>query len=463
MSKSLPAASNFAEVGLAEALLKSLNEAGYEQMTPVQASSLPLMLGGDDVVVQAQTGSGKTAAFALAILAKLDVTEFAPQALVLCPTRELAEQVAESIRKLAKNMANVKVLTLCGGVPTRFQIASLEHGAHILVGTPGRVLDHLNQNRLNFAKLQTLVLDEADRMLEMGFQDELRAIVAKTPSTRQNLLFSATYPNSIVQLTQQVSKQAQLLKVAETPTQAKISQVFYQLDDTDSAYAVQQILLSQQPQNCIVFCNTKAEAQRITDKLIGKGFSALALHGDLEQKDRDQTMVQFSHGSARVLVATDVAARGLDIAELDMVISVNIAHDLDTHTHRIGRTGRAGAEGLAVTLVGAQDDYKLRLLEDDFAEPIRLQALPTAPSSSKPLQSDWVTLQLSGGKKDKLRPGDIVGALTRDNKLTVQQIGKIKVQSSWAFVTVASSAAKHALNLINNDKIKGKRFRARAL
>jgi len=463
MSNTTPVIQQFSEVGLNDELLKSLNEAGYQQMTPVQAMSLPLILRGDDVVVQAQTGSGKTAAFALGILAKLDVTEFAPQALVLCPTRELAEQVAEAIRKLAKNMANVKVLTLCGGVPTRHQITSLEHGAHVLVGTPGRVLDHVNQNRLNFAKLQTLVLDEADRMLEMGFQDELRAIVAKTPNSRQNLLFSATYPKGIKQLAEQVSKNAQLLKVAEAPTQAKISQVFYQLDDTDSAYAVQQILLNQQPQNCMVFCNTKAEAQRIADKLIGKGFSALALHGDLEQKDRDQTMVQFSHGSARVLVATDVAARGLDIAELDLVISVNIAHDLDTHTHRIGRTGRAGADGLAITLVGAQDDYKLRLLEDDFAKPIQLQPLPTASAASKPLQSDWVTLQLSGGKKDKLRPGDIVGALTRDNKLTMQHIGKIKVQSNWAFVTVEQGAAKHALNLINNDKIKGKRFRARAL
>ncbi|WP_417658537.1 ATP-dependent RNA helicase DbpA [Pseudidiomarina sp.] len=463
MSEPTPALRHFTELKLSDALLSSLQEAGFQQMTPVQALSLPVILRGEDVVVQAETGSGKTAAFALGILSKLDLSHFAPQALVLCPTRELAEQVAEAIRGLAKAMANVKVLTLCGGVPARAQVASLEHGAHVLVGTPGRILDHLSQSRIDFSKLHTLVLDEADRMLEMGFQDDLNAIVTKTPATRQSLLFSATYPKSIAQLTQRITKDASNIKVASAQAEPKITQRFYDLGDTSAAQAVQQILLDQQPSNCMVFCNTKAEAQSIADKLQAKGFSALALHGDLEQKDRDQTMVQFSNGSARVLVATDVAARGLDIAELDLVISVNMAHDLDTHTHRIGRTGRAGAEGLAVTLIGAHDDYKMRLLEDSFDDLIRLQPLPHPAADRKPLQSELVTLQLSGGKKDKLRPGDIVGALTRDNKLTMADIGKIKVQANWAFVAVKTAAAKHALSLINNDKIKGKRFRARAL
>lgn len=432
-------------------------------MTEVQALSLPVILAGEDVLVQAETGSGKTAAFALGILAKLNVGVFAPQALVLCPTRELAEQVAEAIRTLAKSMANVKVLTLCGGVPARNQIASLEHGAHVLVGTPGRVLDHANQKRIQFDQIATLVLDEADRMLEMGFQDEINALIAATPASRQSLLFSATYPNKIEQLTARVSKNAQSIQVGSAKTAPKITQRFYDLADTTAAQAVNQLLLDQQPSNSMVFCNTKAETQSIADKLHAKGHSVLALHGDLEQKDRDQTMVQFTNGSARVLVATDVAARGLDIAELDLVISVHMAHDTDTHTHRIGRTGRAGAEGLAVTLIGPQDDYKLRLLEDTFAEPIKLQPLPHPAAGRTPLQAELVTLQLSGGKKDKLRPGDIVGALTRDNKLTMADIGKIKVQSQWAFVAVKKSAAKHALALINNDKIKGKRFRARAL
>ncbi|WP_258240194.1 ATP-dependent RNA helicase DbpA [Pseudidiomarina homiensis] len=458
-----PSVREFAELKLSDALLSSLNEAKFTEMTQVQAYSLPKILRGEDVVVQAETGSGKTIAFALGLLSKLDTESFAPQALVLCPTRELAEQVAEAIRKLAKVMGNVKVLTLCGGAPSKVQAASLEHGAHVLVGTPGRVLDHLQAQRLDLAQLQTLVLDEADRMLEMGFQDELAGIIAKTPSTRQTLLFSATYPQGIRQLTNQVCNNAEIIKVAASQTQISIQQRFYQLDDVVPAQAVRALLLELKPGNCMVFCNTKVETQNIADALKSKGFSILTLHGDMEQKDRDQTMVQFANGSGRVLVATDVAARGLDIAELDLVINVGMAHDIATHTHRIGRTGRAGAEGLAVTLIGGKDDYKMRLLEDTLSAPIKLLELPTLNTSTAPLTAEFVTLQLNGGKKHKLRPGDIVGALTRDKKLSVDDIGKIKVQAQWAYVAVKSAKVNHALALINNDKIKAKRFRAWAL
>ena len=455
----------FTALPLPTTLLSSLADAGFTSMTPIQAQSLPLILQGNDVLAQAATGSGKTAAFALGLLAKLNVSSFAPQALVLCPTRELAEQVAEAIRVLARGIGNVKVLTLCGGVPMRIQIGSLQHGAHVLVGTPGRVLDLLQQGELKLAALQTLVLDEADRMLEMGFADQLHAIVAAVPEQRQTLLFSATYPTGIVQLSKRVAPNAQRIsaeagaEAADQPA-AKITQRFYQLGDTAKGQAVNTLLLALQPGNCMVFCNTKAEAQAIAADLKAKGHSVLELHGDLEQKDRDQAMVQFINGSARVLVATDVAARGLDIAELDLVISVHMAHDLDTHTHRIGRTGRAGAEGQAVSLIGPQDDYKLRLLEDTMTAPLQLQALPTPVAAAKPLQADFVTIQLSGGKKDKLRPGDIVGALTRDGVLGVNDIGKIKLQPTWSFVAVRVPLLKHALALLNADKIKGKRFRA---
>lgn len=458
-----PTVRHFNELKLSEALLSSLHDAGFEQMTDVQAFSLPKILRGEDVVVQAETGSGKTVAFALGVLSKLDTNSFAPQALVLCPTRELAEQVAEAIRALAKAMGNVKVLTLCGGVPARSQAASLEHGAHILVGTPGRILDHLQQERIDFASLQSLVLDEADRMLEMGFEDELKGIVAKLPAARQTLLFSATYPQGIRQLTKQITRDAEIIKVAATQTQTAIRQHFYQQGDTPAAPAVERILLELQPGNCMVFCTTKVETQNIADTLAANGYSAIALHGDMEQKDRDQAMVRFSNGSARILVATDVASRGLDVAELDLVISVHLAHDIATHTHRIGRTGRAGAEGLAVTLVGIKDDYRLRLLEDTLAAPVQLQPLPERKPEAKPLVAAYVTLQLNGGKKDKLRPGDIVGALTRDKQLSMDDIGKIKVQAQWAYVAVKTSKAKHALALLNNDKIKNKRFRARAI
>lgn len=452
----------FTALPLPTTLLTSLADAGFSSMTPIQAQSLPLILQGNDVLAQAATGSGKTAAFALGLLAKLNVSSFAPQALVLCPTRELAEQVAEAIRLLARGIGNVKVLTLCGGVPMRIQIGSLQHGAHVLVGTPGRVLDLLQQGELKLVALQTLVLDEADRMLEMGFADQLHAIVAAVPEQRQTLLFSATYPTGIAQLSKRVAPDAQRISAVtdDVAVPAKITQRFYQLGDTLKGQAVNTLLLALQPGNCMVFCNTKAEAQGIAADLKAKGHSVLELHGDLEQKDRDQAMVQFINGSARVLVATDVAARGLDIAELDLVISLHMAHDLDTHTHRIGRTGRAGAEGQAVSLVGPQDDYKLRLLEDTLSSPLQLQALPVAVAAAKPLQADFVTIQLSGGKKDKLRPGDIVGALTRDGVLGVNDIGKIKLLPTWSFVAVRVPLLKHALALLNADKIKGKRFRA---
>ena len=462
-SPSTPSIRQFIELKLNDALLSSLNDAKFTEMTQVQAYSLPKILRGEDVVVQAETGSGKTVAFALGLLSKLDTESFAPQALVLCPTRELAEQVAEAIRKLAKVMGNVKVLTLCGGAPSKVQAASLEHGAHVLVGTPGRVLDHLQAERLQLAQLQTLVLDEADRMLEMGFQDELAGIIDKTPSNRQTLLFSATYPQGIRQLTKQVCTEAEIIKVAASHTQVSIQQRFYALDDAAPAQAVRSLLLELRPSNCMVFCNTKVETQNIADALKSKGFSSLTLHGDMEQKDRDQTMVQFANGSGRVLIATDVAARGLDIAELDLVINVGMAHDIATHTHRIGRTGRAGAEGLAVTLISAKDDFKMRMLEDTLSAPIKLLELPTLNTAIAPLTAEFVTLQLNGGKKHKLRPGDIVGALTRDNKLSVDDIGKIKVQAQWAYVAVKATKANHALALINNDKIKAKRFRAWAL
>lgn len=453
---------DFCSLPLPDTLLTSLADAGFTSMTPIQAQSLPLILQGNDVLAQAATGSGKTAAFALGLLATLNVSSFAPQALVLCPTRELAEQVAEAIRLLARGIGNVKVLTLCGGVPMRIQIGSLQHGAHVLVGTPGRVLDLLQQGELKLAALQTLVLDEADRMLEMGFADQIHAIIAAVPEQRQTLLFSATYPTGIAQLSKRVAPDAQRISAAndEVAVPTKITQRFYQLGDTLKGQAVNTLLLALQPGNCMVFCNTKAEAQGIAADLKAKGHSVLELHGDLEQKDRDQAMVQFINGSARVLVATDVAARGLDIAELDLVISVHMAHDLDTHTHRIGRTGRAGAEGQAVSLVGPQDDYKLRLLEDTLSAPLQLQALPVVVAAAKPLQADFVTVQLSGGKKDKLRPGDIVGALTRDGVLGVNDIGKIKLQPTWSFVAVRVPLLKHALALLNADKIKGKRFRA---
>ena len=452
---------DFATLTIAPELLSTLQELNYQQMTPIQQQSLPAILAGKDVIAQAQTGSGKTAAFALGMLSALKVKRFRIQGLVLCPTRELAEQVAKEIRTLGRSIHNIKVLTLCGGVPSRHQTLSLEHGAHFIVGTPGRVLDHLQQQRLDLSELSMLVLDEADRMLEMGFQDDVATIAAATPSQRQTLLFSATYPATIEQLAASLMRAPVRVSVTADQAQRPIEQQFFSLEGSSRQQAVMLVVQQVQPESCVVFCNTKRLTQQLADALHQQGFSALALHGDLEQKDRDQTLLQFANQSARILVATDVAARGLDISDLELVINAELAHDTDTHTHRIGRTGRAGAKGLAITLADNQDDYKLSLLQDELTETIQLQPLPALSLLDKaPAKATMVTIQIQGGKKQKLRPGDIVGALTRDQQIAFADVGKIQLHDLWAYVAVKRSVAKKALQILNHDKMKGRRFRA---
>lgn len=455
---------DFANLPLSSEQLATLKTLQYNQMTPVQAQSLPAMLAGDDVIAQAQTGSGKTAAFALGLLARLNPADFHVQSLVLCPTRELAEQVADEIRRLARSQANIKVLTLCGGVPSRIQTQSLQHGAHVIVGTPGRILDHLTQQRVHFSRLQTLVLDEADRMLDMGFQAELDQIIAATPAARQTLLFSATFPSQIASLTERLMRSPKYVVVEENPIENSIEQVFYEISSDSREDAVIQLLLERQPDNAILFCNTKREAHALFTVLHNVGFSVQALHGDLEQKDREQTLLQFNNKSVRILVATDVAARGLDIKALDMVINVSMAHDTDTHIHRVGRTGRAGEVGLAITLVTPADEYKFRLLQDTMPTLGKPQQLPEpAAQQARPLHAEMTTIHIMGGKKDKLRPGDIVGALTRNNALDFDSVGKISIQSINSYVAIKKDKAKLALSCLNNDKLKGRRFKARLL
>ncbi|MBU1310712.1 MAG: ATP-dependent RNA helicase DbpA [Gammaproteobacteria bacterium] len=454
---------SFSSLALPDALISNLADLGYNSMTDIQAQALPAILNGQDVIAQAKTGSGKTAAFGLGLLAKLDVKYFRVQTLVLCPTRELADQVAAELRKLARSIHNIKILTLCGGVPIGPQIGSLEHGAHIIVGTPGRVIDHLDKDRLRLDDLTTLILDEADRMLEMGFQADLDAVIAKAPAARQTLLFSATYPAAIAKLSERLLTNPLRVTVAEQHNTSSIQQQFFQITDNAARLdALRQLLLSYQGQSSMVFCNTKRETQDVADALHAFGFSVLALHGDMEQKDRDQTLVQFANGSACILVATDVAARGLDISSVDAVFNYQLAHDADTHTHRIGRTGRAGQSGIALSLFTASDAGKLVTLEDGLGIKIEPAELPStaAQAPAKPLMA---TLQLDGGKKHKIRAGDIVGALTASKQLTNDDLGKIQLHDIWSFVAVKRSAVKLALQLIQQGKIKGKSIRARAL
>ncbi|WP_215396489.1 ATP-dependent RNA helicase DbpA [Rheinheimera oceanensis] len=455
----------FSSLNLPDALVSNLNDLGYSSMTAIQAQALPAILAGQDVIGQAKTGSGKTAAFGLGLLAKLDVKYFRVQTLVLCPTRELADQVAAELRKLARSIHNIKILTLCGGVPVGPQIGSLEHGAHIIVGTPGRVVDHLDKGRLKLDDLTTLVLDEADRMLEMGFQTDLDNIIAKAPAKRQTLLFSATYPTAIARLSERLLTNPLQVTVAEQHNTSSIQQQFFQVADNSARLsALRALLLQYQGQSSMVFCNTKRETQDVADTLLGYGFSVLALHGDMEQKDRDQTLVQFANGSACILVATDVAARGLDISSVDAVFNYQLAHDADTHIHRIGRTGRAGQSGIALSLFTAADAGKLIPLEDGLGIKIDTAELPVVDIAAlKPAKPLMATLQLDGGKKHKIRAGDIVGALTASKQLTNDDLGKIQLHDIWSFVAVKRTAVKLALQLIQQGKIKGKSIRARAL
>lgn len=455
----------FSTLKLHTDLLTNLSSLGYETMTPIQAQSLPEILAGKDVIAQSKTGSGKTAAFGLGLLKKLDIKKFRAQSLVLCPTRELADQVAKEIRRLARSIHNIKVLTLCGGVPFGPQLGSLEHGAHIIVGTPGRIEDHLNRGTLKLDTLTTLVLDEADRMLDMGFQDAMDAIIDRTPAQRQTLLFSATYPDKIQSIAKRIMIKPVMTRVAVTHCSGSIEQHFYRIDDDKQRMtALRLLLLQYQPESSLVFCNTKRETQAVADELLDRGFSALALHGDLEQRDRDQTLVRFANKSVSILVATDVAARGLDIDALDAVINYHVAHDSEVHVHRIGRTGRAGNKGIACSLYSEQESYRVALLDAD-RDPI-MDSEPLPPLSlldRQVMQPAMATLQIDGGKKQKVRPGDILGALTGENGITGKQVGKITIADSWAYVAVSREAVKPALKKLGHGKLKGRSFSVRLI
>ncbi|SDL67975.1 ATP-dependent RNA helicase DbpA [Pseudomonas indica] len=454
----------FASLPLSAAMLANLDALGYTEMTPIQAQSLPLMLKGQDLIAQAKTGSGKTAAFGIALLAPLNPRFFGCQALVLCPTRELADQVAKEIRRLARAADNIKVLTLCGGVPFGPQIGSLEHGAHVIVGTPGRVQEHLRKGTLTLDGLNTLVLDEADRMLDMGFYDSIADIIGQTPARRQTLLFSATYPAGIEQLAATFMKAPQRVQVEALHDDGQIEQRFYEIDPRQRLDAVLRLLLHFRPQSSVAFCHTRQQCQELVEHLQARKISALALHGDLEQRDRDQVLAMFANRSCSVLVATDVAARGLDIAGLEAVINVELARDPEVHIHRIGRSGRAGEKGLALSLVAPAEASRAQAIENLQKAPLNWHELDSLkPKSDEPLLPPMTTLCIAAGRKDKLRPGDILGALTGEAGIPGAQVGKIALFDFQAYVAVDRSVARQALKRLSEGKIKGRSMKVRVL
>lgn len=460
----------FSGLNLPPAQLENLQSLGYEQMTPVQVQALPLALAGKDLIAQARTGSGKTAAFGIALLCNLNPRDFGTQALILCPTRELCTQVATEIRRLAKYLPNIKVVVLCGGQAIGPQIGTLAHGAHIVVGTPGRIKDHLQKETLDLSRINTLVLDEADRMLDMGFSEDIEAIIGQTPETRQTLFFSATFPHDIEALSAQYQQDAQRITVATVAEETTIEQVYYSCGKKEEgeqrAKAVLRLLCHFNPESCVVFCNTRQSTSTIAQTLSDAGLVAMALHGELEQRERDQVLIQFRNGSCQVLVATDVAARGLDIDQLPMVINADLPRDLEVYTHRIGRTGRAGNKGAALSLFFENERFRVDALcgRDDNAGAASVKSIETVPENYRPQATcTKQTLDIAAGRKNKIRPGDILGALTAENGVPASAIGRIDILDFASFVAIDIAYIGAAIAQLEARRIKGQKFKVRRL
>jgi len=454
----------FSALTLADPLLNNLETLGYLEMTPIQEKSLPAILNHQDVLAKAKTGSGKTAAFALGILAKIDPANLAPQALVLCPTRELADQVSKEIRRLARALPNMKVLTLCGGKPFGMQAESLHMGAHILVGTPGRLLDHIQRKTIYLKDVRTLVLDEADRMLDMGFYEDIMDVIRPLPSNRQTLLFSATYPDEIAAISQAIQHEPLTISVESVDDAPLITQLAYQVAAEDKKDLLLRVLSEHADKAAIVFCRTKIQCDEVAIMLCQKGFHALAIHGDFEQRDREEMLLQFANQSCQILVATDVAARGLDIKDLPLVINYDLPSDSDSYVHRIGRTGRAGKSGLAISLFGEKERFRLEGIAADTQSVIDMDAVKPAyhnKNTSRPLPL-MRTLCINAGKKNKMRPGDILGALTGEGNLAGASVGKIDIFDFHAYVAILREHSSQIIDKLQG-KIKGRTFRMRFL
>ncbi|MDD5578834.1 MAG: ATP-dependent RNA helicase DbpA [Methylobacter sp.] len=452
----------FSSLPLKPALLENIESLGYTRLTPIQAESLPHILEGKDVIAQAKTGSGKTAAFGIGLLSRLDLSSFNVQAMVVCPTRELADQVCKEIRRLARFTQNIKVLSLCGGVPFGPQAGSLEGGVHIVVGTPGRLQEHLRKRSLRLSSLKILVLDEADRMLDMGFEEAVTEVISQAPTHRQTLLFSATYADPIREMSRKFQYKPVSVSIETHHHDDVIEQHFYQIEKGQRTNALGYLLAYYRPESTVIFCNTKRDCQDIANELVNSGFSVQALHGDLEQKDRDQVLVRFANKSCSILVATDVAARGLDIKDLQAVINFELPWDPEVYVHRIGRTGRAGNRGLALSLCTQQELNRVKAIEEYQNSPAKWdEVAPFQMSREHRFEPPMITLWIDGGRKDKVRPGDILGALTGEAGIAGSEAGKIDIFDNHAYVAIKRNSVDKALSCLRNGKIKGRSFNVR--
>jgi ATP-independent RNA helicase DbpA len=452
----------FVSLGLPEPLARACESLGFTEPTTIQQQAIGPSLAGRDLLAQARTGSGKTLAFGLPLLAKIEPAALRTQALVLCPTRELADQVAKDLRAAARFLPNLKLVTLCGGIPLRPQLASLEVAPDVVVGTPGRILELIAENALSLEHIGSFVLDEADRMLDMGFIEDIRSLAKRLPKTAQTLLFSATFSEDIRAIAATLLRDP--VEVAAALDEApKIDEWVHVVEDGQRHWAVMQVLADKAPEAALVFCNTRKETAALTGALQREGHAADALHGDLEQREREEVLARFANGSLRVLVATDVAARGIDIAGLPMVLSAEIASDADQHVHRIGRTGRAGETGLAVAIVTPGEAHWRRSIEAARGAPFPERGLRLSPQRPKPAPAAFRTLQIDAGRQDKLRPGDVMGALTGAAGLPAEAVGKIRLYPTRCYVAVARAQAEKALAKLREQGIKGRKLRVKAI
>jgi ATP-independent RNA helicase DbpA len=455
---------SFCSLPLRAELLAALDQLGFTGMTPIQAAALPGLLTGVDLLGQAATGSGKTVAYGLALLQHLEPERRQVQALVVCPTRELAQQVTTAIRQLAACLPQTRVVTLCGGHPLYLQNQALGQGCQVVVGTPGRLGEHVRRGTLVLEGLRVLVLDEADRLLDLGFSEQVLELVGACPAERQTLLLSATFPKEIAALSAAVQREAARVAVEVEVDPEALRQAVVIVGPGQRAQVVAGLLASEGADSALVFCETREDCAALAAHLQGLGASAMALHGQLSQQEREQVLLQLLNGSVRVVVATDVAARGLDVPALPLVIVAELSPEPVQHVHRAGRTARAGAEGLVISLVsGAHEEARLAKLEAHLGRRLERRLVPPRVERLDGLAPKFRTLLILAGRADKLRKGDVLGALVKDGGLPMEAIGRIDVLERSCAVAIEAGSMARAVRFFREGRIKGRKVRVRGL
>jgi ATP-independent RNA helicase DbpA len=454
--------STFAGISLSESLLKSLQELGYEKPTPIQQQAIPTILDGKDIAGQAHTGSGKTAAYGLPVLQKIDVKLNQVQVLIIVPTRELVSQVREELKKLGKYIPGLKILSVYGGHSFAEERSSFAHPPHILIATPGRLLDHIKRETFQTHSISHLVIDEADKLLEMNFEEELNQILDKLPPTRQSLLFSATLPQPVLSLISKSLRHAQFIKADSTATPEQIEYIAYRIEPDDKLSSLLQLMAQAEEKRMVIFCNTRERVEEVAALLRRKGYAAAALHGAMNQVERDQALLKFRNASAPVLVATDLVARGIHIAELGTVIHLEILRGEAIFLHRSGRTGRMGNAGTVHVFLSEEEEKYIqhwKQIKDFEWKTLKTTRQSGSKAVSPPATPENITLHIKAGRKEKISPGDIVGAILAETGLQAQQIGKIEVHDHVSYVAIPFLSAKAVVEKLNEVKIKGRKFR----